>query len=462
MKGFVPTPDHVVDGMVAKLFDSCPPEPDAVVLDPGCGTGAFIEGIARWCRLHGALLPQVLGIDSDSRLLLEAQHRVGHLGAVELVNDDFLANRKGQFDYVVGNPPYVPITGLSEAERTSYRKRYSMATGRFDLYLLFFEQALRLLKPGGRLVFITPEKFLYVRTAEPLRRALAQLSIEELEFLDETTFGELTTYPMVTTVLNVPARGATRIILRNGNTKHIRLTADGSSWLPAITGTTEGFSEHTLDEACLRISCGVATGADAVYVTKTSQIPTNLKRFAFPTVAGREISIEKGLATSHSMLVPYARNGELLGEEQLGELGLYLSQPDRQHKLLARTCVPRKRWYAFHENPPMADILKPKILCKDITSRPFFLIEGKGEIVPRHSVYYIVPKDPSIIERLCEYLNSAVAHAWLTAHCQRAANGFFRLQSHVLRDMPVPSDVVPTPQLTWHDEVASKIPAPVS
>jgi adenine-specific DNA-methyltransferase len=73
----------------------------------------------------------------------------------------------------------VPITGLSEDERRSYRQRYTTATGRFDLYLLFFEQALRLLKPGGRLVFITPEKFLYVRTAEPLRRALGAVAVEE-------------------------------------------------------------------------------------------------------------------------------------------------------------------------------------------------------------------------------------------------------------------------------------------
>jgi len=448
VKGFVPTPDQVVDGMVAKLFHGRPPGPDSMVLDPGCGTGAFVEGVARWCHGHGSSMPKVLGIESDSTHLQEARRRVGHLQSVTLTNEDFLAHRQGLFDYIVGNPPYVPITGLSEDERRNYRQRYTTATGRFDLYLLFFEQALRLLKPGGRLVFVTPEKFLYVRTAEPLRRALGALAVEEIHFIDESTFGDLTTYPTVTTVHNVSPRIQSRIILRDGSRSQVRLPPDGASWLPAINGTSAERPEYTLADICLRISCGVATGADEVYVTKTSQLTKSLERFAFPTIAGREISLEKGLSALHSMLIPYARSGALLGERQLGELGIYLNEPERRRRLLARTCVTRKRWYAFHENPPLADILRPKILCKDITSRPFFLVEETGEIVPRHSVYYIVPRGPSSIQELCEYLNSGTAQAWLSANCQRAANGFLRLQSHVLKQMPVPAHLVKTPQLT--------------
>jgi len=394
-------------------------------------------------------LPNVVGIESDPRHLVEARTSLGHLKPVQLVNEDFLSSRAGRFDYIVGNPPYVPITAISDNERASYRKRYRTATGRFDLYLLFFEQALRLLKPGARLVFITPEKFTYVRTAEPLRQMLTSMAVEEIHFVPEATFGELTTYPTITTVVNSPAPRETRVILRDGITRRVRLPADGSSWLPAINGVVADRESHRLRDVCLRISCGVATGADAVYVARAAQLATKLQRFAFPTVAGREIGLGKGLAPSHAMLVPYARNGELLPEEQLGELGTYLSQPDRRGKLLRRTCVAHKRWYAFHENPPLADILRPKILCKDITSRPFFLLDDGGEIVPRHSVYYIVPKDPTHLQRLCDYLNSAVAQAWLTAHCQRAANGFLRLQSHVLKRMPVPAEFTTTAQLTW-------------
>jgi hypothetical protein len=48
MRGFVPTPDAVVDRMVEKLFAHRSPKADEMLLDPGCGPGAFISGVIRW------------------------------------------------------------------------------------------------------------------------------------------------------------------------------------------------------------------------------------------------------------------------------------------------------------------------------------------------------------------------------------------------------------------------------
>jgi len=149
VKGFVPTPPHIVDAMVGKLFATRPPRADESLLDPGCGTGAFIGGVVRWCQQHDYSPPHIVGVESDPAHLELARQDVGHLESVTLLNEDFLVPRQERFDYVIGNPPYVPITGLTVQERETYRGRYRSAIGRFDLYLLFFEQALRLLKPGG-------------------------------------------------------------------------------------------------------------------------------------------------------------------------------------------------------------------------------------------------------------------------------------------------------------------------
>ncbi|MHB8761447.1 MAG: Eco57I restriction-modification methylase domain-containing protein [Coriobacteriia bacterium] len=84
----------------------------------------------------------------------------------------FLLGGAAQYEYVIGNPPYVSITGLSEDEKSQYRALFTTARGRFDLCVLFFERALNSLAPRGRLVFITPEKFAYVESTSPLRRVL--------------------------------------------------------------------------------------------------------------------------------------------------------------------------------------------------------------------------------------------------------------------------------------------------
>lgn len=439
MKGFVPTPRHLVDAMIEKLFAARAPRAEDTLLDPGCGTGAFIKGVRDWCEGNGAPIPHIVGVESDDRLLEEAREALRDVPQVTLRGEDFLASRSDRFDFVIGNPPYVPITALSIDERTTYRQRYRTARGRFDLYLLFFEQALSMLKPDGRLVFITPEKFLYVETAEPLRRYLGEFDVQEIELVDEAAFGELVTYPTVTTVARRRSDSGTRIALRDGRVLQVRFDGSGRSWLGAINGDGVRTDGPTLNDAVDRLSCGVATGADGVYVLPVEQIPDALRDYAFPTIAGRQIALDGDLRTTHAMLIPYSRTGALIPEQRLGALGEYLREPARHARLMRRTCVARKPWYAFHENPPMRDILRPKILCKDIGPRPWFVVDRTGEIVPRHSVYYVVPKDPAMLDELCEYLNSPDAANWMQANCQRAANGFLRLQSHVLKRLPVPA-----------------------
>lgn len=195
MKGFVPTPPETVDAMVELLFCERRPDPDDRVLDPGCGTGAFIEGIIRWCERHGCPLPRVTGVESDSSHVAVLRRNLDPNAAVEILHADFLLGERGEYDFIVGNPPYVAITGLSQAEKDRYRTSFATARGRFDLYMLFFEQALASLAPGGRLVFITPEKYLYVDSGRPLRRLLARYQVEAIDLVSEDTFGDLVTYP---------------------------------------------------------------------------------------------------------------------------------------------------------------------------------------------------------------------------------------------------------------------------
>jgi len=440
MKGFVPTPPTIVDLMVSKLFAGGAPDPESFILDPGCGRGAFIDGIIRWCNKHNKEIPNIIGIDSDPKHIAESRRKYSEYPSIHIRHEDFLQEVPGKFDYVIGNPPYVSITGLNELEKEAYRNLFQSATGRFDLYFLFFEQALGCLNNNGRLVFITPEKYLYVHSASQLRITLTGHFINEIHLVDENSFGNLVTYPAITTITREKSDNFTRVFLRDGHTKNIRLPNDGTSILPSLYDkpkTKAGYC--TLGEVCLRISCGVATGSDAVFIHKKQDISPDLKTYAFPTISGKHLSSNSFKVQSDlEMIIPYYLTGKLIPENRLGALRNFLTLPENRTRLLKRTCTAKKPWYAFHETPPLTQILQRKILCKDITEKPFFRIDDKGEIVPGHSVYYIVPKNPDHISLLNEYLNSQDVRQWLEAHCQRAANGFIRLQSAVLKQIPIP------------------------
>jgi len=447
MKGHVPTPDALADRMVRRLFEGRPPSRDDRILYPGCGKGPFIRAVHRFCEERGLETPIGVGIELDEEHLEDAQNLFGNED-VGLYQRDFLANVDdlGEFEYVIGNPPYVPIEGLEEGEKRRYKRNFETATGRFDLYVLFFEQSLRLLKDGGRLCFVTPEKFEYTQTTEPLRSLLASYHVEEIEHLDEDRFGDLVTYPTVTTVANEEG-DETRIVTREGEERTVTLPEDGGSWASKIRGGAPDLSTGvTLGDACERISCGVATGADKIFVMDEDELPEQLEEWTYPTASGKQLRLNDGPKSGQVFVCPYYRDGRLVPEEELDEFGEWASI--HETRLKDRSCFKegKRPWYGWHENPPMSDILQPKILCKDVTEEPQFWKDKSGEVVPRHSVYYLIPRDGVDIGELQEYLNSGDVQAWLEANCQRAANGFLRLQSTVLKKLPVPEEFGETKQ----------------
>ena len=297
----------------------------------------------------------------------------------------------------------------------------------------------------GRLVFVTPEKFAYVESARYLREMLASFQVNAIDLIAEDTFCDHTTYPAVTTLTKNGAVKATAISLRDGTCRNVSLPSNGRTWMPILMGhdgVLDGMVE--LSDCCRRISAGIATGADGVFVQPVGTVPTALRRFAHPALAGRDISLsqESIPAANKMLLVPYDPAGALLAERKLGSLGAFLNKKENREKLEQRSCVQNKPWYAFHDSVPLPDMQMPKILCKDIGERPKFWVDRTGAILPLHSLYYMVPNDGVDIDALAAWLNGSEATTWLINHCQRAANGFIRLQSRVIKHLPVPSWLV--------------------
>jgi adenine-specific DNA-methyltransferase len=104
------------------------------------------------------------------------------------------------FDIVIGNPPYVRMERLGKDYKDALHKAFPLVkAGSADLYVYFYNKAYNLLRQGGRLAFITPNKFLRAGYGEALRGFLS--SKTKLEVLVD--FGDLpvfdaTTYPFIT------------------------------------------------------------------------------------------------------------------------------------------------------------------------------------------------------------------------------------------------------------------------
>jgi hypothetical protein len=455
MKGHVPTPSEITDLMIEELFNENPPSDGDTILFPGTGDGPFITAVKRYCDEHDYAVPEGVAIDLNADLLKDGRKANGDI-PVTFVERDFLTvdeDEYGQFDYVVGNPPYVPIEDLSEDEKTRYKSDFCTAEGRFDLYLLFFEKSLELLDDEGRLVFITPEKFEYTHTTSELRRLMTQYHVERIHHVSEGTFDDHVTYPTITTVHDRDAN-KTQVVRRDSSEDVVELPRDGSSWASTVrSADTDAFDYDTgvtLDDVTKRVSCGLATGRDSIFVQSEEEVPKQLVDggWTYPTTSGKQLTVNDGPDSGDVIICPYDEYGNLVPEDELGDFDNWAEL--HREELESRSCVEKgKVWYSWHENPPMKDIYGVgKIHTKDVCETPEFWTDREGDVIPRHSVYYIIPDCGVGLDDLLEYLNSPKARAWLEANAQKAHNDYYRMQSKVLKDLPVPENLGDTKQRT--------------
>ena len=114
------------------------------------------------------------------------------------------------FDVIIGNPPYISLEKLrkdvpvySKMHRIDEQgnlgqKTYSTLESRGDIYSLFVERGLHLLRKGGHLSYIMPNKWEKVMYGRPLRELFLNTNLSQLiDFGDNQIFEDATTYTCI-------------------------------------------------------------------------------------------------------------------------------------------------------------------------------------------------------------------------------------------------------------------------
>jgi adenine-specific DNA-methyltransferase len=490
--GAVFTRDWVVD-MILDL-GGYSPDADLATLhavEPSAGHGAFVVAMARRvaqsCARFGRPFTDArtaisaFDIDPQSteicRVNTEAALRaegVDKTTACDLARswvktDDFLlvAPELRPADWVIGNPPYVRVEEVDKVAMAEYRTTWTTMTGRADLYVGFIEAGLAILKPEGRVAYICADRWMRNRYGAALRSLIehehsmdACVVLHDVDAFEES----VAAYPAVT-VLRKGAQGPVMVCEAReafGQAESIRLrdawrtgpgpvqpsdgfemtwTSDwfveGNSWPSGPPQTLSRLSVlekrlPLLEDTGVKVSVGVATGADDIFVQPPGRVEPDRELKA---VSAKEIVTGQIRSAGLVLVNPWTQSG-------LADL----SEHPRLRRFLNRNKIRLKDRYVAKNNPAVwwrtidrihPDVARqPKLLIPDLKDRIHPVLD-RGDYYPLHNLYYITSNtwDLRVLGGL---LMSRIANDFVEAYSVRMASGYMRVSAQYLRLIRVP------------------------
>lgn len=198
------------------------------ILDPACGSGAFLNQALEYLIKEHKELQEKLTIMGDITAYYEIEASIleNNLYGVDINEDAVeiarlslwlrtaqkgraLANlsdkikcansllempfEENSFDVVIGNPPYVQLQSILEMSNILKSAHYETYEGTGDLYVLFYELGYKLLKRNGLLGYISSNKWMRAKYGKSLRHYLSKnTSIKILIDLGKNIFEDAT------------------------------------------------------------------------------------------------------------------------------------------------------------------------------------------------------------------------------------------------------------------------------
>ncbi len=473
-------------------------------VEPSCGSGAFlgpmVDRLIESCRRRGRdittthaaiqatdVLPDnVAGAREVVRALLTnagvAEAQADALVQAWINTGDYLLSQpehEGLFcaldipqaDFVIGNPPYIRPEDVPTSLYDSYRRACSTMLGRADVYVGFFEAALRSLSPGGVVAFICADRWMRNQYGRGLRSLITnEYAIDLiLPMHDVDAFeAQVSAYPAVVILRNgaqgsvalgeanaalQPAGAAAFTEWVHGSDAHLSVTGVTGTRLAKWTGgdaswpggdpemvaiieqLNERFELLENPHTGTRVGIGVATGADELFVTTDHDLVESDR--LLPLTMSRDGATGRNTWGGTYLVNPWEQNGALVDLDLYPRLAKYFHL---HGTVLRNRHVAGKaadKWYRTIDKVDHTLVDRPKLLFPDLKMTTHPVLEPGG-LYPHHNLYYVV-SDKWDLRVLGGLLLSKVAEAFVAAYCVKMRGGTLRFQAQYLRRIRLPS-----------------------
>lgn len=427
------------------------------IMEPSCGEGEFLLEIVSRLKNSSQLFNFdfnqayhncVFASEIDAEKVKVCCERL-KIEFPELINveeniivEDYLLGRHNQVDIVVGNPPYIRYEDIPEQKLAIY-KSFPTFYYRADIYVLFYEKSLSLLKPNGKHCFVCSNRWMRNKYGKLLRKLVADnYSIDKIINMENVDAFQknVLAYPAITLISNKNRNDS--VLYANINKIDDFLdveyemlpSPEGEDWSSMFNSFDKGLS--LIEEQGFKIGIGVATGADKIFIS--TELKDKVEEdLLLPVIGARDLSGDCMKWGGKYFLNPYSKDGKLVVLDKYPKAKAYLESHKEQ--LISRHKVRKNpsRWYATIDSVSPTLMTKTKILLPDISGNNYVFVD-EGKFYPQHNIYYIIGGNLSQIRVLAAILMSDFVRKQLNNLTNHMNGGYARWQSQYLRKLRIP------------------------
>lgn len=334
---------------------------------------------------------------------------------------------EGGFDIVIGNPPYVRTHQLLNEEKLYFNNKFEAAFKQYDIYVLFMELGINILKNKGYLGFIVSNKFATSDYGEKIRQKILETCVikEIVELSSLPVFKDASVYPYII------------------------------SW-------KKEDDLKTKKEALIRISTGIDN--ENKFITKDYQI-SRIPQNRYLTNINFSFDV---LNTELYEIIKYMEQNPLLGEITKITRGF---RPPKEDNIIDKTeyeCINSDKKSFYHKfitgkelvdayrlkwNLKYLKYLKteikeykspeifeqPKILMRDISIKPEAYFDEESFYCLK-TIYIILEKDKNYnLKYITSLLNSQLSNFYFKTKfwASHIGGGYLRFRKQYLEQLPI-------------------------
>lgn len=419
--------------------------------------------------------------------------------------------KEGGFDMVIGNPPYIQIQKLNEfypEETAFYQKKYETTKdGNVDIYVPFIEKSVSLLKKGGVLGFICPNRFFNSEYGMRLRQHIKNFNLYHLvNFRHYFVFEKADTYTCLLFLQNKKQQNELtykeiRSLYKNKDEQISYFLNEAKE--PEEYFVIDEIEPHFLNQDkwyfmteeeenifekitknrkfsdCYELNFqGLITGMDDVYILRLIEDKGKKCKF-FSKALNKEIELESELTfniigdsdiekyyigkSDAYIIFPY-KDGKLMSTEELQKNNLtweYLNIFKNQLKNREKGKFNNKQWYQYSRNQAIDKQTLSKILIPHVVKNTRVAFDDKGKIFIKNvGVNGIVIKEgiKEAVAYFLAVLNSKIASFFISKTSIFLSGGFYATNKQFAGEIPIKEmDFSNQKEKQAHDKIVNMV-----